>query len=137
VTKLQEAAQDGVFVGYTLKKAAVGAALVGMALAIIVLSLANIMIQHNTAKLATKLAIVGTDRWTATDQADYQRRHAEEVAAIVAEEKRAQAKINKELLEGLHAIREELAGDRVQLDNIEDKVDRIERKVFNGYPEGG
>jgi hypothetical protein len=79
-----------------------------------------------------------TDRWTGTDQRNYEKRHIAEVAEIVSEEKRIQARINNELLEEVQGIREEMAGDRVRLKNIDKTLDRIEKKVFNGnYRKGG
>lgn len=132
VSKITEAAQDGAFIGYAIKRAGVIIIIVALALALLVSAVANIVIQRNTIKIASELAPKLADRWTGTDMRNYRIQHAREVAIIVAREKREQAAINKELIEAVQAIREILSANQVQLKGIERQLDRIEKKVFNG-----
>ena len=131
---VETAVQDGVFIGYTLKKAGVVVVMILLSLAVIGLVGALILVQYNTAKLAPAML----DRWTATDQADYETRHAIDVAKIVAREKALQAETNREMIAAIQEIREAMAGNSVRWASLEKQLNRIENSVFNGnYKRGG
>ena len=135
---LQDAAAEGMFLGYTIKKAGVAVVIVVLALALLASAVANIVIQRSTIKLAAQMATVGADRWTATDQAAFVKEHDTGVDVLVETK---MGEINgtfDELSEAIQEMRETLAVDHERLKNMERQLNRIESKVFNGsYKPGG
>jgi septation ring formation regulator EzrA len=127
-SKLEDAAKDGIFLGYTIKRAGIVGVMVVQAIAILSLSATLILVQINTAKLAPKLA----DRWTATDQAQYVKEHDTGVDELVETK---MGEINgtfADVTDAVQDMRETLAADHERLKNIERSLERIEKKVFNG-----
>ena len=120
-------------IGYAVKRGGIILVIVVLAMAVVALAATLVLVQINTAKIAPKLA----DRWTATDQAEYVAAHRAEVDKIIKREKTAVDVSIGNIDGSIQGIREELAGNRVKLSNIERQLDRIEKKVFDGgYRQG-
>jgi predicted Holliday junction resolvase-like endonuclease len=134
-SKIHDAAADGAFAGAAARRASATIAIIALSIAVIVLAVVLILNQISVAQIAPKLA----DRWTATDQANYEADHQREVEERIAEEKKARAAVIKEHAEeGAHgATAEALARIEQHLKDIDGRLDRIEKKVFNGYKGGG
>jgi hypothetical protein len=133
--KLQTAIQDGAFAGAAARRAALVVAVISLSIAVVILGVTLILNQISVAQIAPKLA----DRWTATDQAEYEAAHQKEVEERIATEKKAVAETFKEMgARGLDAETSAfMARIEQHLKDIDGRLERMEKKVFNGNYRGG
>ena len=73
-----------------------------------------------------------SDRFTMTQHQEYVKQHDNNVDVLLERETTRVDESIKDVAIAVQSIREQLAGDRARLKNMERQLDRIEKKVFDG-----